>query len=130
MKNLLERAIEVIRGHNLNNDVKLKKVGNVLIEENALKAEDKDWNGSSVTVFKTETSSNVLFAGFDYQKKELYLAFHKKNSNEVNTRYYVYKNVSYEVYEGLLFSSSRGSYVNKYIKGKVNYEVKFLLPFS
>lgn len=60
-------------------------------------------------------SSNIEQIGYDSDNMELHVVF--KDSS-----LYVYTNVPVQIYEELLGSSSKGSYLNRAVKGVYDYE--------
>ena len=63
------------------------------------------------------SSSNVAFVGYDNGTQTLYVGF-------LNGSTYIYKNVPYGEYMGLLNAPSVGSYLHRYIKNIYAYERK------
>ena len=61
------------------------------------------------------SSSNLDSVGYDEDNFILYVRF-------LNGSEYVYKSVPKKVYEELLKSTSKGSFLHKYIKNKYPYE--------
>ena len=61
------------------------------------------------------SSSNVAFVGYDNDTQTLYVGF-------LNGSTYIYKNVPYGEYIGLLNAPSVGSYLHRYIKNAYAYE--------
>lgn len=55
------------------------------------------------------SSSNIAAVGYDSDTSTLYIRFHKSGT-------YVYSNVPYHIYEGLLNAASHGRYHAAYIK--------------
>jgi hypothetical protein len=60
-------------------------------------------------------SSNIEQVGYDGDTMELHVIF-KDGS------LYVYTNVPVQVYEGLLGAASKGSYLNREVKGVYDYD--------
>lgn len=60
-------------------------------------------------------SSNLEQIGYDSDKSELHVIF-KDGS------LYVYSDVPVQIYEALLVAPSKGSYLNREVKGVYNYD--------
>lgn len=60
-------------------------------------------------------SSNLEQIGYDRDKSELHVIF-KDGS------LYVYSDVPVQIYEGLLVAPSKGSYLNREVKGVYHYD--------
>jgi len=63
---------------------------------------------------KEVVSSQIKKIGYDEEKKELFVTFHKGST-------YKYSNVPMDLYLSLMSADSIGSYFIKNIKGKTSY---------
>jgi len=59
-------------------------------------------------------SSNINKVSFDLKTQELLINFKPDNT-------YVYKNVPYYIWEGLVGNESKGKFFHSFIKGKFDY---------